>query len=175
MQASVLREGNPMLRFYWLGLSVILLVADYFAGPFVQFPITYLIPIYLASWFNGRRWGLVLAVTLPLVRLFFNIALWTVPWSLVETSANCLIRITVFSLFVILIDRTARHNRQLFKEVNLLTGLLPICAYCKKIRDGNDQWQPIESYIAGRTAASFTHGVCPECLEKEFNQFLKKR
>lgn len=174
METSGVRNDNPFFPFYWIGISIILLAADYFAGPFIQFPITYLVPVSLASWYSGRRWGLAFSITLPLARLFFNIALWTIPWTIVEASVNCLIRITVFSVFSILINQSAMKTRQLFKEVDLLTGLLPICSFCKKIRDDKDQWQPIEAYISQRSQASFTHGLCPECLEKHYGQYLKK-
>lgn len=51
-------------------------------------------------------------------------------------------------------------------EVRRLSGLLPICSYCKKIRNEDDQWFQIEHYIATRTDASFSHGICPECYSK---------
>ncbi|MDE3245625.1 MAG: PAS domain-containing protein [Acidobacteriota bacterium] len=51
-------------------------------------------------------------------------------------------------------------------EVRTLSGLLPICASCKRIRDHADEWQPIERYVGERTEASFTHGMCPECMGK---------
>ncbi|MHC4909937.1 MAG: response regulator [Planctomycetota bacterium] len=51
-------------------------------------------------------------------------------------------------------------------EVKRLSGLLPICAYCKRIREGDDYWQQVESYISDRTEAQFSHGVCPDCFEK---------
>ena len=51
-------------------------------------------------------------------------------------------------------------------EVKQLEGLLPICAYCKKIKDDGNQWQHMESYISRRTEANFSHGICPECYEK---------
>jgi hypothetical protein len=54
------------------------------------------------------------------------------------------------------------------REVKILSGLLPICAGCKKIRDKQNQWQHIESYIAEHSAARFTHGLCPECAKKYF-------
>ena len=174
MEKSAIDRNKPISPIYWIGISIVLLVADYFAGPFIQFPITYLIPIALASWYSGRRWGLGFSIIMPCVRLFFNIALWTIPWTIVEASVNCLIRIAVFSLFVILIDRTARETKRLSKEVNLLTGLLPICAICKKVRDDKDQWQPIEAYISQRSEASFSHGLCPECVEKHYGKYSKK-
>jgi hypothetical protein len=172
---SSLRDESRLLPFYWLGIAIILLIADYFAGPFIQFPITYLIPIALAAWYNGCTWGFAFAIILPLVRFFFNIALWQVPWTIVEASVNCFIRIIVFSSFVILIDRIAKQTSRLTREVNMLTGLLPICSYCKKIRDDKEQWQPIEQYIVQRSEASFTHGICPECAAKYYSQYLKKK
>jgi hypothetical protein len=158
--------GNRTFILYWLGFSILLIIADYFAGPFIQFPITYLIPVTLASWYNGRWWGLVFAVILPMVRFVFNIAAWSIPWTTTEATINALIRIIVLSSFAIIIDRTARQTAALSKEVQMLEGLLPICSHCKKIRDQNDEWQVMEKYIMARSAATFTHGICPECLQK---------
>ena len=63
--------------------------------------------------------------------------------------------------------RVAQRLLQLETKVNQLEGLLPICSYCKKIRDGQEKWQPVELYINERSNASFSHGVCPECYEKQ--------
>jgi PAS domain S-box-containing protein len=49
-------------------------------------------------------------------------------------------------------------------EVKVLTGLLPICMYCKKIRDEQGTWQGLESYLHARTAAQFSHGICTACM-----------
>jgi hypothetical protein len=168
------RQNRRFYPLYWAGIACILLVADYFAGPFIQFPVTYLIPIALASWYSGLRWGLLFACAMPLVRLFFNIELWTIPWTIFDSGINCGIRMIVFSLFVVLIARTARQTRALAKEVSMMSGLLPICSYCKKIRDDSNTWQPIEQYIVNRSNASFTHGLCPECVEKHYGEYLKK-
>jgi DNA-binding response OmpR family regulator len=56
--------------------------------------------------------------------------------------------------------------QQALSNVRALSGLLPICAYCKRIRDDKDYWRQIESYLAERSDARFSHGICPECLEK---------
>ena len=69
-------------------------------------------------------------------------------------------------------ERTAEletANRELshaLSEVKQLNALLPICSYCKKIRDDKDYWQSVEGYISQRTDAKFTHGICPECYQK---------
>ncbi|WP_205747229.1 hypothetical protein [Desulfopila sp. IMCC35006] len=51
-------------------------------------------------------------------------------------------------------------------EVKLLSGFLPICASCKKIRDDHGYWNQIESYIESHSEAQFSHGICPDCAEK---------
>jgi PAS domain-containing protein len=57
-------------------------------------------------------------------------------------------------------------------QVRTLTGLLPICASCKQIRDGEGAWHPLESYIRARTHAEFTHGICPACVELHYAEYL---
>jgi DNA-binding response OmpR family regulator len=51
-------------------------------------------------------------------------------------------------------------------QVQQLQGLIPICAYCKKVRDDQDYWQQVEIYIMHRSQAQFSHGICPECYEQ---------
>ena len=63
-------------------------------------------------------------------------------------------------------DRAEAERAKLATEVKTLSGLLPICAGCKRIRDAKGHWNQIESYIAQHSAATFTHGMCPECIVK---------
>jgi len=56
-------------------------------------------------------------------------------------------------------------------EVNLLKGLLSICASCKRIKDEHGSWQPLESYIQAHSEAKFTHGLCPDCLRKLYPDY----
>jgi PAS domain S-box-containing protein len=55
-------------------------------------------------------------------------------------------------------------------KVNTLSGLLPICASCKKIRDDSGYWSQVEVYVQHHSNASFTHGICPECAKKFLNE-----
>ena len=59
-------------------------------------------------------------------------------------------------------------------KVKLLSGMLPICASCKRIRDDRGEWSQVESYIKERSEASFSHGLCPECVEKLYPELLNK-
>jgi DNA-binding response OmpR family regulator len=54
----------------------------------------------------------------------------------------------------------------LMANIKQLSGLLPICSYCKRIRDDNDYWKQVESYIGEHTDARFSHGICPACMAK---------
>ncbi len=56
----------------------------------------------------------------------------------------------------------------LLAEVKTLRGIIPICSYCKKMRNDTGYWDSVEHYIATRSEAGFTHSICPECMEKHF-------
>jgi hypothetical protein len=60
-----------------------------------------------------------------------------------------------------------------FAELDRLQGLIPICAYCKKIRKEQGEWQQMEGYIMEHSRALFSHTICPECTEKEFGEFIR--
>jgi len=74
------------------------------------------------------------------------------------------------------VERNRYENEQLRLHTKLeaarehiarLHGLLPICAWCHRIRDEDEQWQPLEKYLQAHAEIDFTHGLCPECLKKE--------
>jgi len=56
-------------------------------------------------------------------------------------------------------------------KIETLSGLIPICSYCKKIRDDKGYWNKIETYISSHSKAEFTHGICPECGKKAIEEF----
>ncbi len=62
-------------------------------------------------------------------------------------------------------DLTSQVDAALAK-IKVLSGLLPICAWCKKIRDDHGQWNQMETFIRNRSEAEFTHGICPECMSR---------
>jgi hypothetical protein len=62
--------------------------------------------------------------------------------------------------------RVSAHLANALEQVRTLQELLPICAWCKRIRDDEGYWNQVEAYIHKYTGADFTHGICPQCLEK---------
>jgi hypothetical protein len=156
----------------WILLSAVCVAVDYYSGPYIQFPIVYLVPVSLASWYSGRGWGLGLALTLPLFRLAFR-TVWDPPWSFTESLINAAIRIATLSAFAWAMDRISRQMREL-RHMQLLEGMLGVCGNCKRIRDERDGgWQPLDTYVA-RHPESFSRDWCPEC-EKEAGDFFDRR
>jgi len=68
-------------------------------------------------------------------------------------------------------EQLIEELRNALTDIKTLRGLLPICAWCKKIRDDRGYWTQIEQYIRAHSEAEFTHGICPECRQK-LNQGL---
>lgn len=64
------------------------------------------------------------------------------------------------------LERTIKERDAALAEVHTLRGLLPICSTCKSIRDENGAWHTIEQYLSDRSTASFTHGICPDCIAR---------
>lgn len=64
--------------------------------------------------------------------------------------------------------------QEALSKVKQLEGIIPICAWCNKIRDDKESWHQMESYIASHSEAKFSHGVCPECYEKEMLKIMAK-
>jgi PAS domain S-box-containing protein len=64
------------------------------------------------------------------------------------------------------VEERTRELREALENVKQLQGLLPICAWCKKVRDDRDYWHEVEHYVSAHTEARFTHGICPSCLAR---------
>ncbi len=62
--------------------------------------------------------------------------------------------------------RVAARILDFTTQIRVLKELIPICMYCKKVRDDTDYWQQVDTYIHTCTGTNFSHGICPECLDK---------
>jgi sigma-B regulation protein RsbU (phosphoserine phosphatase) len=83
------------------------------------------------------------------------------------------VRLQLGARIVTLQQSLAQRVRELqsaLDTVKALSGLLPICSYCKRIRDDNDYWQQLECYVSEHTNAQFSHGICPACFDYAQNQ-----
>ena len=146
---------------------------DYSLGPF------YLIPGVLVAWFMGFRWGIPLAAGAALLRLAVEThGAFYLPQGhhLVWDGGVYLVSFSAFAGMTawvrVLMGRQEaliQELQQTLAEVRELKGMLPICAWCKKVRDDEGFWQQVDAYLSGHTRATLTHGICPECRVKNFS------
>lgn len=166
-----LRAISP---WWWLPVSVVLVTVDYATGPYFQFPSVYILVVVVASWFSGLPAGLTLAVVLPLSRAVLMTTVWDEPWDTLVFAATAATRIAVSLAMALLTARLAEHERLLSKEVAVLTALLPICTYCRKIKDNAEQWSTLDDYVA-RRQDEFSTDLCPTCAQANFPEHFAPR
>ena len=102
----------------------------------------------------------------------------TKPFDAAELRARVSVGVRVVELQGELAARIADLERALAR-VDQLHGILPICSYCKKVRNDSDSWQQVEAYVSAHSAVRFSHGVCPECvktvLQPELDELRRAR
>ncbi len=72
------------------------------------------------------------------------------------------------------LHRTLKELKNALKDIRTLSGLIPICASCKKIRDDKGYWNQVEQYIEERSDAQFSHGICPNCRDEIYPEYSSK-
>lgn len=72
-------------------------------------------------------------------------------------------------------EELVRELQEAMQKVKTLSGLLPICAHCKKIRVDEDYWEQIESFIEEHSHAEFTHSICPTCIRELYTELTQKQ
>jgi hypothetical protein len=85
---------------------------------------------------------------------------------------NGLTRLGILFFFTWLVAKLSQQTQALRARVRTLEGILPTCSFCKNIRDEDGQWHQMEAYVARRTEVRFTHGVCPECTNHHYGDFM---
>ena len=96
----------------------------------------------------------------------------TKPFNRVELKARIKVGARVTDLQRSLADRIGQLETALAR-VKQLQGLLPICSYCKMVRDEQDYWQQVESYISKHADVAFSHSICPPCYDRLVRPQLK--
>lgn len=94
----------------------------------------------------------------------------TKPFDSEELRARVQVGIRIVSLQERLAQRVADLQEAL-SRVKQLSGLLPICSYCKRIRSDEDYWEQMESFVSEHSEAEFSHGICPTCFETVRTEF----
>jgi hypothetical protein len=166
----------------WTGWPVIVLIMiafgciDWLTGFELRLFVFYFIPVGIAAWSFGLGATVVASVLAALIWFAADllsrqvdphpaIAVWN---TAILLSSLLAIGWTIQKIHALL--ETERKNaaalRQSLAEINVLEGILPICAQCKQIRDDDGGWQPVEIYVRDRSHAQFSHTYCPVCAKR---------
>ncbi len=161
-------------RLLGIPLTVLVGLLDYFTVEELNVTLLYLGPIALASWKLGKKEAIFVAA--------FSALMWFVedhlilrPMGNLWVPALNMVGLFGFFLTVVLILTSLRKafaaQQRLIAEledalgrVKTLSGLLPICSWCKRVRDDQGYWKAVEAYVEEHSQAEFTHGICPECM-----------
>jgi hypothetical protein len=164
MSTNSLRELLPRYT-ATIGAIIAIGAVDWITGHEISFFVFYFFPIGLASWRIGPKSSYVVGLLCALAWLIADqhsgrvyskswIEYWNVSMRLIAFIAIGYMVARIHALLVVA-----------QKKVNTLSGLLPICAKCKKIRDDKGYWHKLEEYISEHSEADFTHGLCESCFQ----------
>jgi hypothetical protein len=139
-------------------------------GYFVLHPLIHIMSVFHFSGGHSEATNLVSEILQA-----FSVSM--LPWGLAFMVLNA-----VIGLFLGKMKQADKEKSEVIaelkkalEEIKTLSGFLPICASCKKIRDDKGYWNQIEAYISEHSAAEFSHGICPECVEKLYPDIYKNK
>jgi hypothetical protein len=130
-------------------------------GYFIFHPIIHLITVFHFNSVNSDATNLVSEILKA-----FSVSM--LPWSFAFIMLNAFIGLLWGKIRLADAEKSKviADLQEALAKVNTLSGFLPICASCKKIRDDKGYWNQIEAYISEHSEAEFSHSICPKCSEK---------
>ena len=184
----ICRVDRPLLLKYLVAASCLVLWAslawlDLTLGLKVRFGPFYAVPVLLAAWYLGRAWALLSSLVSSVMWHALQVAVlhrypvlafqhWD-HWDLLSGTLAFLAIAFAASWSRSLFDREQLLNQELQRandQVKTLEGMLPICAWCRKVRDDQGLWEKIEDYLARHSNTTWTHGICPDCAKRFLDQ-----
>jgi hypothetical protein len=165
---------SPVFIFLLALVSLALVALADALTPFeLGFSAFYVLPVLIATWGLGMSRGLGFALLSACCWYCLDLTsgrLVSHGFFRAWDSFNHLLSYSLIAIITGNLKRAFLREQQLrvdrdraLQNVHELEGLLPVCAWCKKIRDDEGYWQELEAYLKPRTKASFSHGICPDC------------
>lgn len=145
----------------------------------VAIDVLYIAPVLLSLRAQGTRVTVLIAVSCSalIVVGYFVSAPGAEMWKVIFNRMIAVVAVWVCVLFGLRAkamtaarEAAVREREKALEEIKVLSGLLPICAWCKKVRDDQGYWTQIEAYISSHSQASFSHGICPECKQEQLSR-----
>ena len=172
---------NPAVIFVACVVVALLVgLIEFLSGDEFELYIFYLIPIGAAAWLAGRRAAMVMAGLSIVVALmadvaagFFHANRFSEIWGFLLQAGVLWLVAWLATLDKEMLDRERHLNHELkqaLAHVRQLSGLLPICVSCKKVRNDKGYWESVESYLETHSMAQVGQGLCPDCMQNRLGQ-----
>lgn len=143
---------------------------DYQSGTELSFSIFYVFPVLATSWFVGHRSALAMAILSSTLWLVVDLASQVTYSHYLIPGWNALVRLVFFVAIGVVVPHLRLELHHSHLALKHLTELLPMCAWCRNIRDVQGAWSSLEEYIETHTGSEVTHGICPKCIDKYFSR-----
>ncbi len=178
MKIPAKHENSSKHIVFVIGLLLNLIVGtvDFLTGLEIGLSVFYLMPIGFVVWYGGRASGYLMSALSTLTMIASDVLGGHISHSPAVEAWNSFVHFVFFIVVTFLVSRLKydlderakiiAELKRALEEIKTLSGLLPICAWCKKVRDDKGYWKQVEHYVAEHTEAEFTHGICPDCLKK---------
>ncbi len=159
-----------------ISIMLLIFILDIFVPPKIVLGLLYTLPLVVAM--RSRNTTMLLYVTAA-VSFLGIIGIFISPASgeMLSILINISLAIGVIWLVTLLglrLQRNLEEKESALFEIKRLTGLLPICTLCNKVREDAGYWEQIESYIHKKSEVEFSHGICPECEAKLYPEIEHK-
>jgi len=160
-------------------LVLVLGAIDTVTGDDFEMFVFYFIPIVLAAWYAGHRWSIAISLISAATWCVSDIYT-SVPYSYIWGPWDAIVRLISFLVLAMALSKIKDYqfklqavNQQLtdaMAQIKQLTGIVPMCSFCRKIRDEKQHWIPLEQYITDHSEAQVSHGLCPSCYKKHYGE-----
>ena len=161
-------EGRLLALCLILSLAIFLFDTSIPLGVAGGVPYILVVLVSICSKHRRLTYYVAIAASILTIAGFYSSPAGGELWKVLSNRALALFAIWVTAALS-LQRRTAQEEQlRAISELNTLQGMLPICSACKKIRDDKGSWHGVEDYVQQHAEVSFTHGVCPDCLQKTF-------
>lgn len=149
-----------------LGLTGALLVVDFALGPYIQFPVFFVVPVMLMAWYYNTAWAVAVALILAGGRFLFHWH-WQFPIEVMPAAVNTVMRGLVFVVIAYVTAGTAVLVRRLRQRIAELEAQLPVCAECGLVQSDGSKWVD-----AGELPPK-PRCLCPSCEERRYGMLSR--
>jgi hypothetical protein len=183
-KTTLSHPGTPYgLNLFCALLLAMILLLDLFIPLGVAVGVLYVVPVLLSLWSSKKGFTVLVAVVASVLTIGAYFYKPAVPemWKVLFNRSLSLIAIGITAILglqrkniLTAWEEALRDREMAIEKLKILSGLLPICASCKKIRDDQGYWNDVAGYISEHSEAEFSHGICPACAEKLYPEYYKK-